>query len=208
MPLSAAKKRNTYHHGALREQLISSALELLEEVGPNDLSIREVARRGGVSHAAPYRHFADKEALIAALMEEGYRDLSIRMTAAAAKHPGDPASQLNAAGVAYVELALARPALFRLMFSRNMCDFGKFESLSRTAKEAFEILAALVGACYQAGSFKQADPQRAVMACWALTHGLSTLLLERQLLMIPGAEENPLILAAELNRLLMEGLCG
>ena len=204
--MSVATKRNGYHHGALREQLIKSALELLEEVGPNELSIREVARRAGVSHAAPYRHFEDKEALIAALIEEGYRDLAARMTDGASRHAGEPVAQLCAAGVAYVELAMARPALFRLMFSGNMCDFSKFESLVRTATEAFGILAGLVEACFKAGSFKRVNPHHAVVACWSITHGLSNLLLEKQFSMVPGAQENPSALANEVVKLLMSGL--
>ena len=194
--MSVATKRNGYHHGALREQLIESALELLEEVGPNELSIREVARRASVSHAAPYRHFEDKEALIAALIEEGYRDLAVRMTKAASLHPGDAMKQLKASGVSYVELALARPAVFRLMFSGNMCDFKKFESLDRTATEAFNILGSLVEACTSQGLIR-VDPLRISLVCWAITHGVSALLLEHQFSKVPGADENPLALADE-----------
>src|SRR2546430_4327077 len=104
----------TYHHGDLRAGLVRAAMELLEEGGETALSLRAIARGAGVSPAAPYRHYADREALVSAVAAVGYRQLAERL-AAAHPAPSTP-EQLASVGVAYVEFALAQPALFRMMF--------------------------------------------------------------------------------------------
>src|ERR1700716_351231 len=111
--------KTTYHHGNLRPALVRAAMELLEEGGEAALSLRAVARRAGVSPAAPYRHFPDREALVSAVAAQGYRELAERLAAA---HPA-PATPEDLAdvAVAYVQFALAHPALFRAMFSQP-CD--------------------------------------------------------------------------------------
>src|ERR1700752_2402345 len=109
----------TYHHGNLRPALVRAAMELLDEGGETALSLRAVARRAGVSAAAPYRHYADREALVSAVAAVGYGELAQRLAAA---HPA-PATpeQLASVAVAYVQFALDNPALFRIMFSEP-CD--------------------------------------------------------------------------------------
>src|SRR6201997_2674796 len=103
-----------YHHGDLRSALVRAAMELLEEGGEAELSLRAVARRAGVSPAAPYRHYADREALVSAVAAVGYRELAERLGAA---HPAPSTrDQLADVAVAYVRFALDRPALFRIMF--------------------------------------------------------------------------------------------
>lgn len=103
---------STYHHGDLRPALLAAAAQALEKDGPDGISLRELARRAGVSHTAPYRHFADRQALLAALAEEGFATL-------AAELDGKP---WRDQAVAYVRFALAHPARFRLMFARPMPD--------------------------------------------------------------------------------------
>ena len=113
--LSTPPEERSYHHGDLRRALVSSALEILSEHGVAGLSLRAVARRAKVSAMAPYRHFADKEALLAAVAEHGFRQLTIRFSAAATAAP-DPRAALDALGVAYVVFACDEPSLFKLMF--------------------------------------------------------------------------------------------
>src|SRR3982074_3658221 len=104
----------TYHHGDLRAACLSAALELLEEGGATALSRRAVAGGAGVSPAAPYRHYADREALVSAVAAVGYRELAERLTAA---HPSPSTpEELARVAIAYVQFALDRPALFRTMF--------------------------------------------------------------------------------------------
>src|SRR5438309_5059384 len=100
-------KKRPYHHGNLRQALIDAALELIEERGVAALTLREVARRVGVTHAAPQRHFADRGALVAALAEQGFRGLAAHVeTVRATSRPKDSADQLRALGIAYIEYAL------------------------------------------------------------------------------------------------------
>jgi AcrR family transcriptional regulator len=162
----------TYHHGDLRAACLSAALELLEEGGATALSLRAVARRAGVSPAAPYRHYADREALVSAVAAVGYRDLAERL-AAAHPAPSTP-EQLASVGVAYVEFALERPALFRMMFGEP-CDRDNDERVAATAAVSL-YLREIVARC-----FPQADAAALAPAIWALVHGLAFLHLDGKL---------------------------
>src|ERR1700730_2207328 len=162
----------TYHHGDLRAACLSAALELLEEGGTTALSLRAVARRAGVSPAAPYRHYDDREALVSAVAAVGYRELAERL-AAAHPAPSTP-EQLASVGVAYVEFALERPALFRMMFGEP-CDRDNDERVAATAAVSL-YLRELVARC-----FPQADAEALAPAIWALVHGLAFLHLDGKL---------------------------
>lgn len=157
-----------YHHGALRTALLSAAEALLREGGPAVLSLREVARRAGVSHNAPYRHFTDREALLAALATEGF--IRLRMALVTARPDG-----LSGLGRAYLVFARAEPGLYGLMFSGGLRKADHPE-LMEAGRLAFAELAAAVPV---AGSELQRR-QRSV-GVWALTHGLAQLLAEDQI---------------------------
>jgi AcrR family transcriptional regulator len=161
-----------YHHGDLPAACISAAMELLEESGETALSLRAVARRAGVSPAAPYRHYADREALVSAIAAVGYRELAERLGAA---HPA-PATpdQLTSVAVAYVQFALERPALFRIMFGEP-CDRDNDERAAATAAVML-YLREIVGRV-----FPEADSDAMATAIWALVHGLAFLHLDGKL---------------------------
>src|SRR5579872_1580579 len=126
----AVASKGTYHHGDLRAAMVRAAMDSLEEGGESGLSLRAVARRAGVSPAAPYRHYADREALVSAVAALGYRELAERLAAA---HPSpSTAEQLTSVAVAYVQFALERPALFRMMFGEP-CDRDNDERIAATA---------------------------------------------------------------------------
>ncbi len=162
----------TYHHGDLRAALVRAALELLEEGGESELSLRAVARRAGVSPAAPYRHYADREALVSAVAAVGYRELAERLAAA---HPSpSTAEQLASVAIAYVQFALDRPALFRIMFSEP-CDRDNDERIAATAAVS-QYVRAIVER-----TFPQADDEALATAIWALVHGLAFLYLDGKL---------------------------
>src|SRR6202171_5565190 len=136
-----ATSKATYHHGDLRAALVRAAMELLEESGETALSLRAVARGAGVSPAAPYRHYADREALVSAVAAVGYRELAQRLAAA---HPSpSPPDQLASVAVAYVQFALERPALFRIMFGEP-CDRDNDERVAATAAVS-QYVRAIVG---------------------------------------------------------------
>jgi AcrR family transcriptional regulator len=162
----------TYHHGDLPAALVRAAMELLEERGENALSLRAVARRAGVSPAAPYRHYADRETLVSAVAAVGYRELAERLTAA---HPSPSTpEQLASVAIAYVQFALERPALFRIMFGEP-CDHDNDERLAAT-----EAVSLYVRAIVER-TFPQADADAMATAIWALVHGLAFLHLDGKL---------------------------
>src|SRR6476661_4198967 len=109
------RKRTAYHHGDLRPALLQASLALIEEDGIGALSLREVARKAGVSHNAPYHHFKDRGSLLAALAEDGFATLAREMAAARAAAP-DAQARLEACGLAYIRFALESRARFKLMF--------------------------------------------------------------------------------------------
>ena len=153
---------STYHHGDLRTALLRAAGDLLEEQGLGALSLREAARRAGVSHNAPYRHFPDRNALLAALAAEGFHRLGEAMGGKGGRERGE----------AYVRFALAQPNRFRLMFGGQV-DFGAHPDLRAAAAATYDGLLA---------SFREradvASPELAAAAAWSLTHGLAHLLLD------------------------------
>jgi AcrR family transcriptional regulator len=162
----------TYHHGDLRAACVRAAIELLEENGENALSLRAVARRAGVSPAAPYRHYADREALVSAVAAVGYRELAERL-AAAHPSPSTP-EQLASVAVAYVQFALERPALFRIMFGEP-CDRDSDERVAATAAESLYVRGIVERV------FPDAEAEALATAIWALVHGLAFLHLDGKL---------------------------
>jgi AcrR family transcriptional regulator len=162
----------TYHHGDLRAALVGAAMDLLEEGGEAELSLRAVARRAGVSAAAPYRHYDDREALVSAVAAVGYRELAERL-AAAHPSPSTP-DELASAAVAYVQFALERPALFRIMFGQP-CDRDSDERVAATAAVSLYVRGIVER------TFPQADSEALATAVWALVHGLAFLHLDGKL---------------------------
>jgi AcrR family transcriptional regulator len=164
--------KTTYHHGDLRAALVRAAIELLEECGETELSLRAVARRAGVSSAAPYRHYADREALVSAVAAVGYEELAERL-AAAHPSPSTP-EQLASVAIAYVQFALERPALFRIMFTEP-CDRDNDERVAATAAVS-QYVRSIVER-----TFPQADAEPLATAVWGLVHGLAFLHLDGKL---------------------------
>jgi AcrR family transcriptional regulator len=176
--MSTSTRRRAYHHGNLRPALIAEALRVLAEGNSAALSLRELARRLGVSHAAPYRHFGDKDALLAAIAEEGFQLLADALDQAATLEPDDPLGQLTATGLAYVRFALDHPHHFGVMFSSLP---STSPSLLSAGRRAFEVLVRTIQTGQQAGLVAMRDPRELATVAWAEVHGLVTLLLNRQL---------------------------
>ncbi|MFJ2395843.1 TetR/AcrR family transcriptional regulator [Streptomyces sp. NPDC087843] len=162
----------TYHHGDLRAACLRAARELLEEDGSAALSLRAVARRAGVSATAPYRHFADRDALVSAVAAEGYRELATNLAKA---HPSPTTvDDLAAVAVAYVQFALDHPALFRAMFAEP-CDPTSEERVAATA-----VISEYVQNIVR-GAFPGSDVGALSTTVWALVHGLAFLHLDGKL---------------------------
>lgn len=166
-----------YHHGHLREALLDAALRRLEDGGASRLSLRALARDAGVTVNATYRHFADKDALLDAVATEGFRRLAEAQRAAA--ESAAPDERMSALGEAYVDFARSHVALFRLMFGRTAAADGD-AALGEAAAAAFQPLRDAMATCL---SLPVADQRTTVaaLAAWALVHGLSHLLLDRQM---------------------------
>jgi AcrR family transcriptional regulator len=162
--------RRGYHHGDARNALLGAAADLLEKVGAAGLSVRQVADRAGLSRQAPYNHFENKEALLAELVREGFERLAAALSAGA-----DPKAKnaLVRAADAYIRQAQEAPALFRLMFSRELVDLSRFPAAALAGRRAFDGLSEIVAAF--------APPERVrelAVAAWSLVHGYATLCIE------------------------------
>ena len=163
-----------YHHGDLRAACLRAARELLEEDGSAGLSLRAVARRAGVSATAPYRHYADRDALVSAVAAEGYRELAQLLTAA---HPSPRTpDELATVAVAYVRFALERPAMFRVMFAEP-CDPTNADRVAATTAITQYVHDIVHGVFTDA----DADAEALSTAVWALVHGLAFLHLDGKL---------------------------
>lgn len=166
-----------YHHGDLRSALLQAAREILAERGPDGFSLRDCARRAGVSHAAPTHHFGDVKGLLTAVATDGFLALSLAMRRSAEAAPKTPADQLIALGRAYVEQAVNDPGAFRVMF-RPMLLHLEDPAFKQAASDA---RAALQSGIEQLRRPDEETPElqkkRAVLA-WAAVHGLAFLLLD------------------------------
>ncbi len=163
--MNTPSDHRAYHHGDLRNALRDAARALLEEEGLSGLSLRAVARRAGVSHAAPYRHFPNHEALLVELAIEGFEELKGDVVAAAGR-PGGRDDRIAAIGGAYMRFVARRPALTRLMFGQQLPNRDSFPPLSEAADAiGTEIGNALADAALG-------------LAVWAAVHGIAMLTLE------------------------------
>lgn len=161
-----------YHHGNLRQALVEAALERLERDGMAGVTLRGVAAQVGVSHAAPYAHFRDKDALLAAVAAEGFRRLQARLQASRlATSPSQP--PLARMGSAYVGFARAHPALYASMFRRSPEPRPPRGELDEAAQAAWNELRTAI-----AEEFPETQVPAATVSAWALVHGLASLLNE------------------------------
>jgi AcrR family transcriptional regulator len=186
VPGPAHRKGGAYHHGNLRVALVEAALRLVETEGVEAATLRGAARLAGVSQAAPYRHFADKQALLAGVAEAGFLALTRLMRRAGEPHTADTIARLRALGLAYVEFATAHPAQFRVMFGRVAPDRSAYPSLSQAAGETFGLLVEAIRSCQREGHVHPGDPDELALCAWAGVHGLASLAVDGQLAQVGG----------------------
>lgn len=163
----------SYHHGNLRQALVEAALDRLESEGAEAITLRAIAAQVGVSHAAPYAHFRDKNTLLAAVAAAGFDRLRRRLHASRDAAESGPVA-LARMGCAYVSFARSHPALYSLMFRRTPEGSGQREELDEAAEGAWRELHEVVVA-----TVRPAEARSAAVAAWALVHGLASLLNER-----------------------------
>jgi AcrR family transcriptional regulator len=202
------EKPRPYHHGDLRRALIDVALQLVAEKGVEGLTLREAARRAGVSQAAPYRHFPDKTALLLEVAEEGFRAMHQQILEALGQAPPDTAARLSAIGVGYVRFAVAHPAHFRIMFGNELARSQASPTAEQTAMAVFRELAGEILKGQMSGAIRADDPL-GLAAAWSMAHGLAAILVEGLLdtrRLGPAAALDPEALTRLATRLLIEGL--
>lgn len=169
-----------YHHGDLRRAIIDAALQILTEEQNWDFTLRELARRAGVSHAAPYKHFAHKQELLSEVAALGFVALRQQMLKAVERHRDDPRAQLGAMGEAYVVFAVEHPAHFRLMFGPTLIGPQRSPALQEAAAASRQVMVDAVQRSAAAGLFGSDSTEIQALAAWSLVHGLAMLLIDNR----------------------------
>jgi len=171
----------SYHHGDLKNALIEAGIEILAEEGIHGLSLRKVASRAGVSHAAPYAHFTDKQALIAAISTEGYRQLYERIQAVVRQYAEDPLQQLVESAWAYLDFAIQKSAHFKITFSSAVEKEQDYPELVALTHQSFELVQQIVESCQAAGILSAGPSDVVAVGLWSQVHGLAALMLNGQI---------------------------
>jgi len=174
--------RKNYHHGDLKNTLIEAGIEILSKEGFNDLSLRKVARKAGVSHAAPYAHFADKQSLIAAIALDGHNKIHARIEEVLALYPNDPLKQLIRLAWAYMQFGLESPAHYKITFSGMIENEKNYPELIEVTRQNLSALQKIITDCQNADILSPSNYETEVIAVslWGLIHGLVSLVIEGQ----------------------------
>jgi len=163
-----------YHHGDLRRGLIDAALGLLEEGGAENVSVREAARRAGVSPGAPFRHFPNRIALMTAVAEEAQQRFRVEIEAAVAKSPaGDPLARFRCFGLAYLRWAMRNPTHFEIISTRRLFDHDHAAGVSRDNAELIDMTVSTLADAFAQGQLRVADLKRVQIAGRALVYGFA-----------------------------------
>ncbi len=200
-PRSRKRSARAYHHGDLKAALVDAAVEILRREGPEALTLREVARRVGVSQAAPYRHFTDRRALVAAVAERGFARLQQTMLEGVRSPDGRPG--LKQVAVAYVRFGLANPAEYRVMFGPEVAITDDLPLLRDTARPVLGFVAEGIAQLQKAGLIGDGDPRLMAVATWSTLHGLVMLTLDGQ---TASVAPNVDVLVDEVTRMMMFGM--
>jgi len=202
--VASRSRRGTYHHGNLRVALVSAGLELLEGEGVEALTLRAVARRAGVSHAAPYNHFADRQALLAAVATKGFEQLGASIAAAAAGLVA-PRERLRALARGYLSFPASHPELYRLMFGNEIRHRAAHPELVAADHAIAHAAREATAACLALSSRRPVATETASAAGWALVHGLAALLIDEQI-ELPSGRAPDAGFQEEVTRLFLEAL--
>jgi AcrR family transcriptional regulator len=191
-----------HESGDTRERLIQAAIAQAELEGPSSVGLREAARRAGVTHAAPYRHFKDREALIVAIAERGFRELFEFCLGLGGGGSDDGLARFWSLGVGYFTFAIRRPGLFRVMFSP---EAARASSLRPTEGAVFSLCVTSIVSAQRAGRVAAGDPQMLALVAWSSMHGAAMLYLDG-LVRWAGMEDDPDALARALATQVYQGL--
>lgn len=175
--ISVSQKKLKYHHGELRSALIEAALHILATEGMDGLSLRILARATGVTQAAPYSHFRNKDDLLAAVAETGFQRLALRMAEEATGQLSVQARIEKLMG-AYIRFAVMNKPLFQLMFSRELSTMKDYPTLAMTAGKSYSLISATLA---QRSGVPAEETRFLTVAVWSLCHGLTTLIIDEKI---------------------------
>ncbi|MBG6056379.1 AcrR family transcriptional regulator [Salinibacterium sp. CAN_S4] len=197
--MSTSEARTPYHHGDLRNALLDAGARVAHDVGPEALSLREVARRAGVSHTAAYNHFADRNDLLRGIAIRAFGELTAALETA-------ETDSLEASAIAYLQFATSHSAEFRFMFQKSLCmPEGVFDPLEAAAQPPRAVLRKTIVRLQEAGELKPGDPDDVLLVAWSQIHGLTTIVLETPAFKGISEEDAEHLLKAGM-RALMAGL--
>lgn len=206
-PLLKKAAKRTYHHGNLQPALVDAGLRIVASRGVAALSLRAVARRARVSHAAPYHHFRSKAELLAAVAAAGFDRLVETIRAEAGRvQRDDPLDRLRAVGRGYLGFAVTHPSIFRLMFRPELTRPAQHPRLREAEARAFGTLMETLIACQEVGRLPKADPRLPAALAWSAVHGLAMLHLDGVLAETPIGQVRFETLSAEVNEAIVTGL--
>lgn len=189
-------KKSELPRGDLRQTILDVSLDLVAKEGVGALSMREVTRRAGVTHGAPYHYFSDRAAILTAIAEEGFAILVREMAAARAAAVG-PRERFEACGRAYFEFAMAHTAHFRVMYRPELASPASQGALDQAAEAGFQLLVECVVDCQAAGLAPPGDPLPLVLTSWSTAHGLAALWVDGPITRcLPGLGTDPAKLVA------------
>lgn len=183
----ARKRPGRYHHGDLRQALIQAAVRTIDRDGVEALTLRSVGAALGVSRTALYRHFADKDTLLAAVAAEGFRTLHAALVGAW-EAAGRGLAGLDAQGHAYVTFGISHPAHYRVMFGGYIARAARGSDLEQAGTAAFTALVDALVDLQQRGDFRRDDPALQARYVWGTVHGITMLLLAGRPTARPAAD--------------------
>ncbi|GAB4167040.1 MAG: TetR/AcrR family transcriptional regulator [Planctomycetota bacterium] len=173
-------KAEKYHHGDLRNALIDEAMNMIAEKGVQAVTVREISKRLGVSHAAPYRHFADRTALLCAVAAEGFRRQAEALVSCVADDQ-TPREQMESLAMAYMDFAVSNPTYYRLMFANEDVAAAPTDELKEASRKSMDVVMRAYLKASNGAGMSPEEAQINFMILWTVVHGLTMLLIQGQM---------------------------
>ncbi len=182
MGMMSTSDSKSYHHGDLRQALLETTRQMIAEEGVEGVTMRGLAQRIGVSRTAPYRHFENKAALLAAVAQEGFEELIKHLRCARTADPTlSPIIRFEKMGMSYVQFAIAQPTAYRLMYGADAVRAEDHPKVREVVRRTLDELIEMIQECKAAGFLKTYHPRDVGMTVWSACHGLSLLLIDQHL---------------------------
>lgn len=173
-------KEKPYHHKDLKNRIMKEALRILQSEGIHGLSLRKIAKRLGTSHAAPHRHFQDKNQLLAEISEKGFHILQ-KMIMQNMEAETLPSKRLKKYGESYIAFAAEYPQYFRVMFGENFYEKNSYPECEKAGIDTFNLLLSVISECMDKKEIPKGNPLASAISAWSAVHGLSSLIVDSRL---------------------------